>query len=323
MVRRKALGIELVEWVGAESLELIDAASGWPSHFLAKTTSDWVKVAAYLGPIGHSQRGRGDVERRFQNPGSNRPVLQTPDEIPLLLGVYESDGTRLLVGMEVNKRIGKRTRQSLFMPLHLLRSAAHWGWAEHYSDTNERVVAFAPKLLPIYVEVQRSGVDVHPERIEDAIVASGAGDDDSGPDALDRAISSVRRLIRSATFSRDVRKAYGGYCAMCGLDFTLVEGAHIVPVAAPGSRDEVWNGLALCRNHHAAFDSFMLYVDPVSRRIRLHPEVVRQGPHSAGCKAFVESTFPTLVLPARRVDRPRDDMFVKRYEFFRPRYGWV
>jgi len=323
MPTRSELGRELVGWVGGESLELVDARTGWPSHFSAKTTSDWVRVAAFLGPIGHSHRGRAEVERRFQNPGSNRPIVATPGEVALLLGLYESDGTRLLVGMEAGKRLGRNTRQSLFMPLHLLRRAGHWGWAEHFSEVGERLVAFAPRLLPIYVELCRSAVDVSTDKLEQLVIASGAGDPESGEDAVGRAIATVARLVRSAIFSRDVRKAYGGHCAMCGLDFTLVEGAHIYPVAAPGSSDEVWNGIALCRNHHAAFDSFFLHVEPESREIQLHPNLVKESARIAGCKAFVEATFPSLALPRSQAAHPLPEMFEKRYEYFKPKYDWA
>lgn len=323
MASRSALGSQLVDWVGPESLELVDAGTGWPSHFRAKTTSDWVNVAAFVGPIGQSHRGRANVERRFQNPGSNRAIAVAPGEVTLLMGLYERDGTHLLVGMEAGKRLGRNTRQSLFMPTHLLRRAGHWGWAEHFSEVGERLVAFTPKLLPIYVELCRSGVHVSTDNLEQLIIASGAGDPESGEDAVHRAIATVERLVRRATFSRDVTQAYGGHCAMCGLDFTLVEGAHIYPVAAPGSADRVWNGMALCRNHHAAFDSFILYVEPESRAIQLHPEFVKQSGSIAGCKAFAEATFPTLALPRKQAAYPRPDMFEKRYEFFRAKYAWV
>ena len=33
-----------------------------------------------------------------------------------------------------------------------------------------------------------------------------------------------------------------------------MEGAHIIPVREEGSSDEVWNGIALCPNHHELFD---------------------------------------------------------------------
>jgi hypothetical protein len=321
MAVRSKIASTLVEWVGREALELVSPGTGWPSHFRARSTSDWIPVAAYIGPIGHSQRGRDDVERRFQNPGKNRPIVEIPGELGLLLGLYEGDGTHLLVGMDVEKRLGRETRQSLFMPLHLLRSADAWGWAEHFSDAGEKLIAFHPRLLPIYIELRKSAVDVPSRHLEELLHASGAGHVESAPEALERAISSVSRLVRDAVFSRDVCAAYHGRCAMCGLDFSLIEGAHIYPVAAPGSEDEVWNGLALCRNHHAAFDSHILYVEPITGRVRLHPELIREN--TAGCKAFVTATFDVLAPPRIRSQRPRPEMFEKRYEFFKPKYSWL
>jgi hypothetical protein len=38
------------------------------------------------------------------------------------------------------------------MPLNLLRVAKQEGWAEHESESKERLVAFAPKALPTYIE---------------------------------------------------------------------------------------------------------------------------------------------------------------------------
>ncbi len=195
MASRKALAKEMLSWVGADSLQLVDPASGWPAHFRAKTFSDWISVAAYLGPIGHSQRGRGDVERRFQNPGKNRPIRVTPEGVSVLIGLYENDGTRLLVGMDVVRRIGRSTRQSLFMPMHLLRSGGAWGWAHHLSDSGEKLVAFRPELLPIYIELQRSRIDAPFGEIEKLIVAAGANDDESGPEAIKRAIKAAKRLF--------------------------------------------------------------------------------------------------------------------------------
>jgi hypothetical protein len=54
--------------------------------------------------------------------------------------------------MNAMRRIGRSTRQSLFVPLNTLRIAIQDGWAEHESASKERVIAFAPKLLRSYVE---------------------------------------------------------------------------------------------------------------------------------------------------------------------------
>lgn len=66
--------------------------------------------------------------------------------------------------------------------------------------------------------------------------------------------------IRSRGFRQAVIEAYDFRCAVCGMKIcspnTLqweVEAAHIVPHSSNG-KDDLFNGLALCRIHHWAFD---------------------------------------------------------------------
>jgi hypothetical protein len=66
--------------------------------------------------------------------------------------------------------------------------------------------------------------------------------------------------LRNRAFQQVIREAYDFKCAVCGLKIyspnTLlweVEAAHIVPHSANG-KDDIFNGLALCRLHHWAFD---------------------------------------------------------------------
>ncbi len=70
----------------------------------------------------------------------------------------------------------------------------------------------------------------------------------------------VESVLRSRGFRLAVVEAYGFSCAVCGLKMPSpdslsweVEAAHIVPNYAKG-RDDIWNGVALCRLHHWAFD---------------------------------------------------------------------
>lgn len=66
--------------------------------------------------------------------------------------------------------------------------------------------------------------------------------------------------LRNRAFKQAVREAYDFRCAVCGMKInspnTLlweVEAAHIVPHRASG-KDDILNGIALCRLHHWAFD---------------------------------------------------------------------
>jgi hypothetical protein len=300
---------------------LENAASGWPASVRVLTDDGEVPVALHIGPVGLSHRGRDAVERRFQNPGQNVPVSALPHQIPVLLGVWDQEGPTVFVALDGSSRLGNVTRVSIFEPLALLRSAALRGWDEGESSTGERLVAFTPSLLPVYIQLLRSGAHVAPEAL--ALVAAAAGllSTDSG--APERGRRTASALIRDAKFSGAVCDAYNRRCAMCGLNFSLVVGAHILPVAAAGSPDKVWNGLALCHNHHAAFDSHRIHVDSGSRRISMHPELLAGVRISAACEQFVSGTFESLASPIDRADRPHPTMFQRRYEHFSNKYDWV
>ncbi len=73
--------------------------------------------------------------------------------------------------------------------------------------------------------------------------------------------SATERVFRSRAFRQAVIEAYGYRCAICGLKIQTpdslsweVEAAHIVPACFFG-RDDVCNGIAMCRLHHWAFDA--------------------------------------------------------------------
>lgn len=313
----------VVDLVGADSLRVTDPRDGWPSLVEIRTASGWLPAAVHLGGIGLSHRGRDTVERRFQNPGKAKPVLAPPRTLPLLVGLSTEGGAPVLVGMDASHRIGAETRQSLFIPLWLLKAAASRGWAEHESTSGELIRAFHPALLPTYVELLRSGIKLPAGTVVE--IASAAGllkpaVDETPQERVRRVVSA---LSRDRRFSKSVVAAYGERCAMCGLDLGLVVGAHIYPVNAPASTDNVWNGLALCYNHHAAFDAHLVHVDPGSHTLRLHPRIVEDGKKNDQSRQFATCLLPKLRAPRVRGHVPRLEMFEKRYAFFEKRYEWA
>lgn len=318
---RRGLVDVVAEAAGRQAISVRSASAGWPSEVDILTDTGPVPVALHVGPVGASHRGRGDTERRFQNPGSNRPVSAPAGALPILLGVWTEEGKTVFVGLDGRERVDRPTRFSLFMPLHVLRAAAETGWAEHFNTAKEKVVAFLPGLLPVYVQLVRSDVEIDAADVSSIVAAAGMTDVlDS---AAERGRRTVSTLVRDAVFSRTVREAYGGLCAMCGLNFSLVVGAHILPVAAPGAPDEAWNGIALCHNHHAVFDAHKLHVDPDTQAINVHPDLTDGRSKSNACRDFVDRTFTTLTLPKDIRDQPRREMFLRRYEFFPSKYEWV
>ncbi len=70
------------------------------------------------------------------------------------------------------------------------------------------------------------------------------------------------RLSRDGRFSARVKKEFNYACAVCTVQLEIVEGAHIIPVREAGSSDDVWNGIALCPNHHELFDGSAFVINP-------------------------------------------------------------
>ncbi len=116
-------------------------------------------------------------------------------------------------------------------------------------------------------------------------------------------LPSVARRIRRT--GEDMMAAYEDRCALCGLGIGLVEGAHILPVGAQGSPDAVWNGVALCRNHHRAFDTHRIYVDPDTLAVKQHRSILKIAQTDPAVRLFSEGTAASLRLPKAHADRPR------------------
>ena len=136
-----------------------------------------------------------------------------------------------------------------------------------------------------------------------------------------RRMSSV--LVRRTAFAKEVIDAYGGRCGMCGLNLGLIEAAHVYPAHAPASPDDITNGLALCRNHHGAFDQHRVWIDPASSDLRVHPEWVAAARESDVSHAFVSGYLSTLRLPPAKKHRPDPQYLRRRYKYFGDSYAWA
>ncbi len=73
---------------------------------------------------------------------------------------------------------------------------------------------------------------------------------------------NTTRLARNAKFSPLVKEQYQHSCAVCSLQLEIIQSAHIIPVNNQRGVDEIWNGIALCPNHHSLFDAKRFVVTP-------------------------------------------------------------
>lgn len=90
------------------------------------------------------------------------------------------------------------------------------------------------------------------------------------------ATRTVRQRLFQAEFRRRVVDAYRQRCALCGLRHReLLDAAHITADSEAGE-PIVSNGLALCKLHHAAFDSYFFAVTP-DYRVVVRPSILSEG----------------------------------------------
>jgi hypothetical protein len=309
----------IAELVGPEALRITDGSSRWPAMAELAVDGAMVPVALYLSTVVSGGRaGRIEIERRLQNPPGGSPIREHRQRQALLLGLWERDEhidvTRpLLISADPIRRRDKTTRFSVFVSVENLLAALTGGWSEETKADGELVRCFAPELLPASFEATTTDATPSAITMRAAIEDSGLLDADPIEAAGERARRAATALVRDARFACRVLDAYDDRCAMCGLGAGLVQAAHIYPVAELGSPDEPWNGLALCPNHHLAFDRHLIVIDPDTREIRLDLEAFSRGAAGPGPHPFVLTTYPKLVPPRDDSVAPRHEMLLRRY----------
>lgn len=147
--------------------------------------------------------------------------------------------------------------------------------------TGEQLVAFTSQhLIPILLEI------------------GGATDGEIAKASDEVAWETTKRRRRDSTFRARVLQGFEHRCAACGYGLGSAEAAHIVPHCV-SLDDRTENGLALCPNHHAAYDSQDLLTFAPDRtilvnapRMALYAEVEPEG-----VETFLGALMPRLVDP--------------------------
>jgi putative restriction endonuclease len=137
--------------------------------------------------------------------------------------------------------------------------------------------------------------------------------------ALERryALRAVKQRLHQASFREAVITAYNGRCAVSGLhEPLLLDAAHIVC-----DKDErlgqpvVPNGIPLSKIHHAAFDAYLIGIDP-DYRLHVSHRLLEQrdGPMLEALKRLDGGTIHP---PSRVKDYPDRDRLAQRFERFK------
>ena len=239
-----------------------------------------------ITPGGGGPKVRSQWERRIQVTAATRFPLEV-GKLTIVGGWSEQASTWGFWDVQRHNRFSKKS-PSFQMRIETLERAFVDGVATQKrktkTETPEVVVAVSADFLLWYVEeghaLHRAEedqaevvelVDATPEVERDFLDSS----EDEAQAARRYRIVETMRAHREARFRPEVLRAYGHQCACCSVSLNLVDAAHIIPVRQAGSTDEVVNGLALCRLHHAAFDNGLIGVRS-DYRIVENPRVIER-----------------------------------------------
>ena len=116
-------------------------------------------------------------------------------------------------------------------------------------------------------------------------------------------VDDLEHTVRDAAFRKNLVSLYDHRCAFCHLRIVsfnsqnIVDGAHIKPFSK--FRDNRYtNGLALCKNHHWAFDRGWFGIDEQYRITIPHDRLMEES--AIGCRSIRDFNGETIVLPEQQ-----------------------
>ena len=155
--------------------------------------------------------------------------------------------------------------------------------------------------------------DVWQMEAQDAVTTVG---EDRASIRREYVTASFRRRLHQQAFREQVLEAYRDQCSVCRLRHReLLDAAHIVADAEDEGDPVVSNGLALCKLHHAAFDSFFLTVRP-DYKIEVRQSILEETDGPMLLVGLKQIHGQPIELPRSRADRPDLARLERRYERF-------
>lgn len=172
------------------------------------------------------------------------------------------------------------------------------------------VVGDEPQALTFSMQVDDAGV---------ALTAATDRPDEvaEGPEPRRAYVTATfRRRLHQAMFRKRVIRAYRDRCALCQLRHAeLLDAAHITPDRDLEGEPVISNGIALCRLHHAAFDSFFFAVDP-DYFVHVRQSILEESDGPMLIVGLQRIDGQQINIPRRELDRPDPARLARRYEAF-------
>lgn len=319
--------------------------------FLADLVKDG-KVIAQLEiyPYTVQKPGRavkGEMRIQTETSRKAKELRRTPPSgrVGVMLGYRTlkdgQEATPLVVAPGFGTWGSSFTRDSIQFPGAMLDEAELFGasvWRKFSTRLGPRtgalIVAMRPEVFPFFA------TQIAPELAapQDWDVATGLQFEEAMRryyrlrDAYEAAVTTqeeearrerVRREVempvRDRRFAVAVLRAYEYRCAVCGVQFELIEAARIDPVSNGTSTDDVNNGIALCALHHMAYDDGLLLIEPngIVHVDDSRADVLAKKMRDGGLAEFKASLQSVATFPKKDTLRPHIRRFEARREYYR------
>ena len=201
-------------------------------------------------------------------------------------------------------------------------NAADNQWLRAAYENRIPVIYFlgiAPGRYQAFVPVYVAGWDARALKARIAFVSPDQQELAAPQDVQERryALRTVKQRLHQASFREAVISAYRGRCSLSGLpEKRLLDAAHIIPDANEQlGQPVVPNGLPLSKIHHAAFDAYLIGIDP-DYRVHVSDRLLEQRDGKM-LEALKLLDGGKIHLPRRSEDLPDRERLAQRYELFR------
>lgn len=181
------------------------------------------------------------------------------------------------------------------------------------------VGVFLP-VFPVYLIAEEPEQHQFVVSLDPAVTPElgGSGAENKAAIAIRQYVTvETKRRVHQPLFRANVLRAYRTRCAVCAIAHAeLLDAAHIIPDSDPLGIPETRNGMALCKIHHAAYDSRILGVRP-DLRIQIRDDILTEvdGPMlEYGLKELHGKRLMTV--PRLTADKPDPELLATAYDRF-------
>ena len=224
-----------------------------PRRFIVEHSGNGFSTWVYAWTLTHGGRETLPDEYRIQMTSVDSPLALNPHGYTVLMG-YHAD-LRVFVGFDlVRHQTFTAGSSSVQIDIGALHQAVQTGLSFHRKSNDEIAVGVRSDQMINYIIsselLHRYGADAQVRTLLNQ-ATDPAQEVDAAIEQLSterqRIVSAVTRYSRDANFRRAVLNAYDNRCAVTRAQMRLLDAAHILPVPAEGSSDNVSNGISVQR----------------------------------------------------------------------------